>query len=172
MSEENNVAKPWYREIWPWVVIGSLSTVILACFVTFYFALRAWDGLVDDDYYKKGLEINKTMERVEKSHALSLEASLMLLQDGTVRVVLATPNPDFVAPDTVTLRMVHSRYPDQDRVTTLHHVDGLVFVGEVVPPDKGRWRIALETSEWRLTAEAQAPLDEVHLSAVNGNPQP
>ena len=43
------VGKPWYREPWPWIIIGLLGTVIVASFITLWIAISNPDGLVVDD---------------------------------------------------------------------------------------------------------------------------
>jgi hypothetical protein len=40
---------PWYREPWPWIIIGLLGTVIVASLVTLWIAASNPDGLVVDD---------------------------------------------------------------------------------------------------------------------------
>ena len=42
-------ARPWYREPWPWIIIGLLGTVIVASLITFWIAASNPDGLVVDD---------------------------------------------------------------------------------------------------------------------------
>lgn len=165
--EERHEIKPWYREPWPWVIIGSLSFVVIACFVTLGLAIWSYDGLVEDDYYKQGLAINQTLARAARSEALSLTASLNLLPDGTVRMVLDTPDQTFVAPDKVRLKMVHARFPDQDRNIILYRVgDGNVFSGEVAPPSGGRWHVILESDDWRMSRNIDAPVNEIVINAL------
>ena len=55
-------------------------------------AWLAWstdDGVVADDYYKRGLVINKQLERSHRGEALGLGAMLASRADGAVRVVLS-----------------------------------------------------------------------------------
>lgn len=42
-------ARPWYREPWPWIIIGLLGTVIVASMITLWIAVANPDGLVVDD---------------------------------------------------------------------------------------------------------------------------
>ena len=41
--------RPWFREPWPWIIIGLLGTVIVASFITLWIAVSNPDGLVVDD---------------------------------------------------------------------------------------------------------------------------
>lgn len=162
---ERHEMKPWYREPWPWVIIGSLSFVVIACFFTLGLAIWSYDGLVEDDYYKKGLAINQTLARAARSEALSLTASLSLLPDGTVRMVLETPDETFIVPDEVRLKVVHARFPDQDRNIVLRRVGDNTFSGEMIPPSSGRWHVILESDDWRLNKNIDAPVKEIVISA-------
>jgi hypothetical protein len=58
MSE---TAKPWYREPWPWILMAGPAIVIVAGAFTMTLAFTMKDELVATDYYKRGIEINKTL---------------------------------------------------------------------------------------------------------------
>ena len=46
--------RPWYREPWPWIIIGLLGTVIIASLVTLWIAVSNPDGLgVDESEYQE-----------------------------------------------------------------------------------------------------------------------
>jgi hypothetical protein len=54
-------AKPWWKFGHVWMVISGPAIVVVASFVTFYLAASGKDPVVDEDYYRKGIEINKTL---------------------------------------------------------------------------------------------------------------
>jgi hypothetical protein len=155
--------KPWYREPWPWVVIGALSFVVTASFVTLGIAIWSYDGLVADDYYKKGKEINVVLERLERSAALGLSASLTASPDGErVQVVLQSSVAAFEPPQSLHLRAVHPRFPGQDREATLMPAEEGVYEGHFMALAEGRWDIVLEGDDWRFPIlKIQAPMTEV-----------
>jgi len=64
--------KPWWRFPHVWLVIGGPAVVVVAGFVTAYIALRAPDPVIDPDYYRHGVEINKRLSEAEKSQAPAL----------------------------------------------------------------------------------------------------
>ena len=41
--------RPWYREPWPWIIIGLLGSVVIASLITVWIAATNPDGLVVDD---------------------------------------------------------------------------------------------------------------------------
>ncbi len=52
-------ARPWYREPWPWILMSGPAIVVVAGLYTFVLAATTTDTLVTEDYYRKGLEINR-----------------------------------------------------------------------------------------------------------------
>ena len=56
-------AKPWYREPWPWILMAGPAAVIVAGAFTIWLAVASADGLVAEDYYRRGLEINRELKR-------------------------------------------------------------------------------------------------------------
>ncbi len=43
------VGKPWYREPWPWFIIGLIGAAVLASFATLWIAVSNPDPLVVED---------------------------------------------------------------------------------------------------------------------------
>ena len=54
-------AKPWWKFGHVWMVISGPVIVVIASLITFYLAASGKDPVVDEDYYRKGIEINKTL---------------------------------------------------------------------------------------------------------------
>ncbi len=52
---------PWWKFGYLWLVIAGPAVVVVASFVTLYLAIAHPDPLVTPDYYRKGIEINKTL---------------------------------------------------------------------------------------------------------------
>lgn len=53
--------KPWWTFGYVWLVVAGPAIVVVASFVTLYLAVTRPDPVVTDDYYRKGIEINKTL---------------------------------------------------------------------------------------------------------------
>ncbi len=51
----------WYQNPFVWLVIGGPLLVVVASFITLYLAITHPDPAIDD-YYRKGIEINKTLD--------------------------------------------------------------------------------------------------------------
>ncbi|MDR6888007.1 MULTISPECIES: FixH family protein [Variovorax] len=51
----------WWRHPLLWMVIAGPALVVVASFVSFWYAWGTPDPLVSEDYYRRGVEINKTL---------------------------------------------------------------------------------------------------------------
>lgn len=77
-------AQPWWKFGHVWLVIAGPAVVVVAGFVTLWIAMAQPDPVVAEDYYKRGIEINKTLTVPEKSLAPAMKG----------RNHAATPAPD------------------------------------------------------------------------------
>lgn len=148
---EQPSTKPWYREPIMWLVVGLPLTAVIASFVTLIIAARSFDGLVADDYYKQGLEINQRLHRNDAAQALDLKASIQRLGDDPLMRIVIRGNAQFMPPDTVEVTLTHATRSGIDvMVLAPRHGDGsYAFPNPNLAP--GRWHIAISTSEWRIT---------------------
>lgn len=64
---------PWWKFGHVWLVISGPAVVIVAGFVTLYLALSRPDHIVSEDYYQKGIEINKTLKGDASSLAPAIQ---------------------------------------------------------------------------------------------------
>ncbi len=70
------------------------AIVVLAGVITTYLAVVTSDGLVADDYYKRGLAINQTLARDLVARQLGLRAQIAFEPGfGRVAVTLDSANP-------------------------------------------------------------------------------
>ena len=52
---------PWWKFPHVWMVVAGPAIVVLASFVTLYLAVSRPDPVISEDYYRQGVEINKTL---------------------------------------------------------------------------------------------------------------
>ncbi len=64
---------PWWTFGHVWLVIAGPAVVIVAGFVTLWLAVSRPDPVVAEDYYRQGIEINKTLANPEKSLAPAIK---------------------------------------------------------------------------------------------------
>jgi len=143
-----------FKNPWVWMIIALPSTAVIASMITIYLAISSADGLVTDDYYKEGLEINRTMDRDNKAAELGLLSVMTLnTEQGKVSLTLSA-NEGYTLPPELQLSIVHRTQKGMDQKMLLSRVAHGQYEGEtgqVVPT--GRWNVLLETDEWRLRRE-------------------
>jgi uncharacterized protein len=55
--------EPWWKYGHLWLVISGPLVVVVAALITGWIAVRQQDPVLSQDYYRKGIEINKTLEQ-------------------------------------------------------------------------------------------------------------
>lgn len=136
-----------------WLIIMiPLSAVVMGA-VMLTLAVSTYDGLVTDDYYKKGLHINRSMERDELAVSYDLGADVVLGE--TVEVSLSG-NAQFQAPEIVNLRLFHATRSGLDRHLRLRRIAPGRYVASGPRLEPGNWYLQLDADRWRLSARLSA----------------
>jgi uncharacterized protein len=151
-----NSPYPWYRELWPWLLIAGPFAVVLASAVTFWLAYSHSDPLVVDDYYKAGKAINMTMKRDAQARSLGLSAE-MNAKDGNVSIVMHS-HADTPLPPMLRLLVTHATQREKDRTVLLNASLSGHYDGSLRDVDAGRYHLTLEDIErtWRLNGDWRA----------------
>ena len=74
MTSTNLDTKPWWKYGHVWLIIAGPVLVIVAGFITLAIAVRVPDPVVAEDYYRRGLEINKTLAEENSQLAPAMQA--------------------------------------------------------------------------------------------------
>src|SRR5436309_3188288 len=77
---------PWYREPWPWLLAAGPLIVVVASLWSAWIAVKTNDGVVAEDYYKRGLAINQELKHVAANAQLRLGATVRVAANGEIRV--------------------------------------------------------------------------------------
>ncbi|MGR8949700.1 MAG: FixH family protein [Gammaproteobacteria bacterium] len=140
---------PWQKEPLVWLVISLPLSAVIAGFFTLYLAIDSYDGLVVDDYYKQGLEINRVLDREQRAADLGIEMGVSLDAElGNVEIALSSSEA-FEYPPSLVGTMTNSTRPglDQDLVF-MQQTDG-VYRAFSLPLVAGRWHLIVGTDSWR-----------------------
>jgi len=89
-APENNL--PWWKFGHVWLVLAGPALVVVASCVTFYLAATRLDPVVTEDYYRKGIEINKTLDR--DASAASLAPAVQARNHAATGVVVPASKPE------------------------------------------------------------------------------
>lgn len=150
-------ARPWYREPWPWILAAGPVIVVIAGLYTAWLAVTSNDGLVTDDYYRRGLAANQTIARSEQATRMGLVAGVRIAGD-TLSVRLRARDAGFVMPPTLTVTISHPTRAGLDQSRLLAR-DGELYSGTVRLPAAGHWLVLLEDQRgtWRLLGNVVLP---------------
>lgn len=151
------VARPWFREPWPWILAAGPFIVVIAALYTAWLAVVSNDGLVTDDYYRKGLSANQTIARSEQATKMGLVAGVRIAGD-TLSVSLQASDTSFVMPPTLAVTISHPTRAGLDQSRVLVR-SGELYSGEVRLPAAGHWLVLLEDERktWRLMGNVVLP---------------
>jgi len=73
MHAPTTTSAPWWKHGHVWLLIAGPATVVVAGFATLWIAMAAPDPVVAPDYYRRGIEINKTLRAQDKAQLPALQ---------------------------------------------------------------------------------------------------
>ena len=152
-------ASPWYREPLVWLVLAIPATAVLAGAVMLVLANATWDGLVADDYYQRGLQINRSLARDSQAAHLGLEAVVAFPAPGVVEARISVVD-GATAPasgDRLTLRFARAARAGADVRVFLTRDAGGVWRGVLPEMALGKWYVELGNEQWRLAGPTRMP---------------
>ena len=156
--------KPWFKEPMVWMVLMiPLSAVIVGMFML-TMSIRSYDGLVVDDYYKHGKEINRVLDRKQFAMSHDLKAEVAIGENQEVKVVLGHQD-GFEKPEKIDFRLLHRTRAGRDQVVQLTQYGDGVYRGRFPEQVDGVWFAQLETEQWRIVGNVDLPVKQFYLAA-------
>ena len=150
--------RSWYRQPLVWMLIAIPGSAVLFGFAMLVIAVVSYDGLVVDDYYKRGLEINRDLDRDRAAARLGMSAGVSFdARTSNVRVELISGSSDVQLPSRLSLRLVHPTRAGLDRVVELRALGQGHYSGRVGRLEAGHWHLHLETESWRILGRMPLP---------------
>ena len=155
MEREMETITPWYKQFWPWFIFGLPACVVVASIITVIIAFQNQDSLVADNYYKKGLGINRLLaqDNVAKRFALAADVSI----DALIGELRLQMRGDFTQwPTTIDMQWIHPVSEQRDFSITLRRTPDGQYLGQLPQSVSGRWYLQLSAAEpelWRLKSE-------------------
>jgi hypothetical protein len=157
MTNDRRTPVRWYREPWVWLLILFPATAVIGGMITIYLAVTTSDGLVVDDYYKRGKAINLDLARDEAAVQYGLTAALTLdMQENRVQLALGSNND--MQPAELRLSVLHPTQPGRDQVIRLTPIAATTYRGGLQALADGRWYLQLEADDWRLSGSVTIPV--------------
>jgi len=140
-----------------WLIIAFPLTSVLVGITIYVISSRTHDGLVQDDYYKKGKEINLTLARDQAAARDGLRAEITI--DGNAQRVTAllTTRSKASLPTEITLRWLHATRSGFDLVQTLRYKSDGQYATTFPELAPGHWHVQMEAHDWRLVGTMRVP---------------
>jgi hypothetical protein len=86
------VSAPWWKFGHVWLVLSGPAVVVVASFITLYLAVTRPDPVIAEDYYRQGIDINKTLDQEANAATAASLAPALQARNHAATGVLATPN--------------------------------------------------------------------------------
>jgi hypothetical protein len=143
-------AQPWYRQFWPWFLIGIPGLSVVASIAMLIVAVRHADSLVRDDYYRAGLAINRDFA-LERAAAQRHLVATVRDDEGHHQLALDLQGSGVDPGSELTLLLAHPTDAARDQTLRLRFADG-AFRAALAAPLHGHWNAALAPAGggWRL----------------------
>ncbi len=150
-------AGPWYREPWPWALMSGPFVVIVAGLFTAYLAVVSSDGLVTEDYYKRGLSVNQTISQSELAQKFGVTARINIDAE-RMRIGLSARDTNFALPTKLVVTVSHPTRAGLDQTRTMTLTDG-GYSAAFQLPAAGHWLVLIsdEAQSWRLMGNVILP---------------
>jgi uncharacterized protein len=157
-----NASSPWYKHLWPWIIIGILACSVTLTLSMVTIAVTHPDNLVNDNYYEAGKGINRSLDRELLAQGMKMHAAIHLDEVTGETVLRLTGDSQ---PDTVELNLISPTQPEKDRkvILTRSATEPGRYVGQLNDKVEGRRFVEILGQEngqtWRLFEEEQVNHD-------------
>ena len=165
--QRNDNIPPWYKQFWPWFLIGILVFAVVIGMGLLWVSLLNPDSMVRDNYYKEGRAINMHMGRDQMARELDLSASFSIdeLTGGMTLQLDGNLEP---LPEQLLMDIMSPTHAERDRSVMLRRISGNQYTGELDFTIQGRHYIDLSDpllpgqDGWRLTGEVTLQMGQQH----------
>lgn len=148
--------RPWHRQPLVWLIIAVPASSVVMGMVMLWLAIASYDGMVADDYYKRGMEINRVLDRERTAERAGLSARLEF-RPGVVILDLDAVAEGFRMPPTLNLDLSYATRAGRDqRLLLVRSV-----AGDYRAPSPllgmGRYYVHAGSEQWRITGVLDVP---------------
>lgn len=146
----------WWKQPWPWIVIGLLTVTVVASMYTLYIAASTTDSLVADDYTKQGRGINQRLAKDKEAERLGvvLQTQWSRIDGDLIRIKVHFKAADTAAltPDYLKMQLAHPTLASRDISASLVQIAPGIYQTQISNLGNGNWHSAIEDANgrWRV----------------------
>ena len=168
------VQKPWHQFPLVWMLILIPFSSVIMGIVLITLAIRSNDGLVADDYYQKGKEINQVLDRDQYAKTQGIVADVAMDHHQATLSAQLSSNPAsaeeraiaVVMPSKIAVHFYHPTRAGRDRMVVLKRINpsnssNPEYQGPLPGLDGHRWIIQIETEQWRISQPFELEADNL-----------
>ena len=151
--------KPWYKQPLVWLVIAFPAIAVVGGLSLLTLSIIIDDGVVVDDYYKKGKEINRVLTRDRKAKEIGIRGVSVYATDSkTFSVTLASSSGSDFGDQNIQLDLMHATRGGMDvRLPLNSGGNGLYQAILKTSLAKGPWHVQVSTEDWRIHGRIHMP---------------
>ncbi|MFV8784385.1 FixH family protein [Microbulbifer sp. SA54] len=156
----NERPRPYYRELWFWLVMAPLILVVIMSALMVSIAVRYGDDTVSDTYYKDSRMYHFVAHQDQRAAELNLAG--FVLVDQAEKFITLDLRGDIDFPEQLLLTLSHPVAADMDTHVVLQELAPGRYRGELEQALQHRWYLQLspeldpqhsEKADWRLKGE-------------------
>lgn len=148
---------PFYKNPTLWLIILLPLTTVIVGITFIIFSVTHYDGVVEDDYYKKGKQINQAIERDEVATQLGLSAAVQIDSEKKLLNLRLDSQQYIEVPKNLELKFIHRTVSNQDITLQVVHDSARDYFAVMSNLPEGLWRVELSTPQWRLRSKISYP---------------
>lgn len=134
-----------------WLVIAIPLSAVIVGMIMFTIAVTTFDGLVEDDYYKKGKEINQLLARDEFAVDNGISAIVNMDDQTGIIVITLDSAAGYQFPEQMGISLLHPTQSRKDvKLLLTQGPDGRYYSELLQPLSGGRWYFKISEPNWRL----------------------
>ncbi len=138
-------AKPWWKEPWPWIVIGLPGSMVVIGFTLLGVAIKNGDDVVNAHPYERGLAVGQVIMKAREARAMHLQGSLSASGDALVlRLAPAVQDAS------VDLHLEHPFRASLDVDETMRRVAPGVYEAKA-PVQAVQYSAQVQTGTWSIS---------------------
>lgn len=150
------LVKPWYKQVWPWVLIAIPVLSTLKAVQAVIVMNRASPDLVVDDYYAEGKTINMNLAKYREAATRNLHGQVLVAANKAI-----VEFKDNKLTDTeLVLEFVHSTKKSKDFTVKAQRSGESIYVAELPVSLEGKWNLFVHDDkvDWKMRTTIMAPV--------------